>query len=207
MSEIESSIKPDEIAEIKHDLEDRTYQSYIDQGFADNIPHQVEAPHTRMMRFLAEKGERPMQRELKMLQRIRHKNKEYLLAYIKLTSTNFFGDEVILDDYVEGFWKEQTKRPKRDEQRRLVSYIMGQSVDHYTIDFNKKNVDKYIGKQEHSSIRFFIKHEGGPQNDYFTYEQFLHNKWEDNMELLLVDGSPQYNRFNKPEATPTTSSP
>src|SRR5215510_10352933 len=159
MSDIESSIKPDEISKIEHDLNDKTYESYIKQGFENNIPHSVEAPHTRMMRFLAEKGDKPYEKKIRLMERLRHNAKEYLTIYFKLTSSNFYGDEIILDDYQEGYWKEQTKRPQRDEQRRLVRYIMGQPIDHYTIPFDKKTVDKYIGKQDHNSILFFIKHE------------------------------------------------
>ena len=200
MSEIESSIKPEDEQPIKHDLNDKTWESYVEQGFKDNIPHPVESKHERLMRFIAEAGDRPIEKKVEKMERVKIKGKEYLLVQLRLSAFNFFGEEKLVNgEYIEGYWVEQTRKPKRDEQRRIISYVQGTPIEHYTIEFNKENVDKYIGDQDHNEIDFFIKHEGGPQSDHFTYEQFVNNAWEDNMELLLIDGSPKYARFNKPK--------
>lgn len=201
MSEVESSIKPEEIPAIKHDLNDRTYESYIEQGFEGSITHHVESPHIRLMDFLARAGEHPIEKKVWKMERKKHMGKEYLIVHMVLLSTDFWGDEAKVGegDYQEGYWIEQTRRPKRDEQRRIVKYIRGQPIEHYTIEFNKENVDKYLGEQDPHSIDYSIHHEGGPQKGHFTYEQFVNNSWPDNMELLLIDGEPKYARYNRPK--------
>lgn len=201
MSEIESTIKPDEIPPVTHSLNDKTYESYIEQGFADYIPHAVEARHTRLMKFIAQAGDHEIVKNVWRMHLHRKRDKVYVVAEIELTSTDFWGAEIKISqgDYQEGFWTEQTKVPKRDEQHRIVKYIRGQPIDHYTIEFSKKAVDEIIGEQDRDSIDYHIHHEGGPQKGHFTYEQFVNNKWPDNMELLLVDGEPKFQRFNKPK--------
>ncbi len=186
---IESSIPPEKgMDKPRTDYVDRTYQSYIDQGFEEGIPHHVEAPHTRLERFLTDAGDREITKRVTLMKR----TKEHLIVYSILSSTTWIGEEINFSDYVEGYHKEQTRKPNINERKQIVSYVMGQPKDIYSIEFNKKNVDKYIGNQDKDSIRYFIAHQGGPQNDYFTYEQFTNNSWSQNMQLLLQDGSPQF---------------
>lgn len=190
---IESSIPPEKSGDKpRTDYVDKTYQSWIDQGFEKDIPHQVEAPHTRLERFLTEAGDREIIPHRKLMRRIRYNAKEWLVIHSDLYSTTWTGEEIVHAEYIEGYHTEQTRKPVIDERKRIVRYQMGQPKDVYSIEFNKKNVDKYIGNQDKASIKYFIKHEGGPQNDYFTYDQFVNNTWDQNMELLLGDVSPQY---------------
>ena len=53
--EIISTIKPDipKKPEVKIEYNNRSYESYIKNGFADNIPRSIIGPHDRMQKFLS----------------------------------------------------------------------------------------------------------------------------------------------------------
>ena len=53
--DIISTVKPDipKKPEIKIEYNNRSYESYIKNGFADNIPRSIRGPHDRMQKFLS----------------------------------------------------------------------------------------------------------------------------------------------------------
>ena len=53
--EILSTVKPDipKKPEVKIEYNNRSYESFIKNGFADSIPRPVTGPHDRMQKFLA----------------------------------------------------------------------------------------------------------------------------------------------------------
>jgi hypothetical protein len=53
--DIISSKKPDvpKKSEVKIEYNNRSYESYIKNGFADNIPHLIRGPYDRMQQFLS----------------------------------------------------------------------------------------------------------------------------------------------------------
>jgi hypothetical protein len=189
---IESTITPDKLPGPSHNLNDKTWQSWIDKGFEEKVPHHVQALHDRLIKFVTAADDRPIQKKVELMRRVKKDGKEYLVTQFSLHSSNWLGEEVQLYDYVEGYHKEQTLRPKINEKKEIVSYERGTEKEIYSIEFGKKTVDKIIGDQDKATIRFFIAHQGGPQNDYFTYEQFVNNTWDQNQILLLQDGSPQF---------------
>ena len=60
--DIISSKKPDvpKKPDVKIEYNNRSYESYMKNGFADNIPHLIRGPHDRMQQFL--KQGRPQKR-------------------------------------------------------------------------------------------------------------------------------------------------
>ena len=52
--DIISTMKPDipKKPEVKIEYNNKSYESYINNGFADNIPRSVRGPHDRMQQFL-----------------------------------------------------------------------------------------------------------------------------------------------------------
>jgi hypothetical protein len=189
---LESTITPDKVPGPTHSFNDATWQSWIDKGLEEGIPHSVQAPHDRLIRFVTGAGDNPIKHKVHVLKRIKHEGKEYLVALKSLHSMNWIGEEIQLYDYVEGFHIEQTLKPKIDDKKEIIGYERGKEKPVYSIEFSKTAVDKMIGKQDKSEIQYYIKHPSGTQKDYFTYEQFVNNTWDQNMSLLLSDGSPQY---------------
>ena len=53
--EIISTVKPDlpKKPEVKIEYNNRSYESYVKNGFADSIPRSIRGPHDRMQKFLS----------------------------------------------------------------------------------------------------------------------------------------------------------
>ena len=72
--DIISSKKPDvpKKPEVKIDFNNRSYESYIKNGFADNIPHFVKGPYDRMQQFLSKVDLRkgPIERSVRSIVRL-----------------------------------------------------------------------------------------------------------------------------------------
>jgi ABC-type Fe2+-enterobactin transport system substrate-binding protein len=70
-----STNKPDtpKKPEIVLDYNDKSYQSYIEQGFADSITHKIQAPHDRIQQFLSQVDIRngPIERTVTTMVRLR----------------------------------------------------------------------------------------------------------------------------------------
>lgn len=209
MSGIVSSIKPDAIAQKQQDdFIDKTWQSYIDEGFEEGIPHSVRAPHERLITFLQAAGDHPIDKRIMRMECVRNKSKLWLVVYYHLESTDWLGRPLLYAEWVEGYHKVQTRVPQVDPQKKTITqYVRGQEKQEWTIEFTKANVDKAIKQAVNSDregIKFHIRFPEGPQKDYFSYSQFVNNTWDQNMELLLGNGSP---RFNKtiPTSTPSVA--
>jgi hypothetical protein len=59
--------------EVKIEYNDRSHQSYVTNGFADNIPHSISAPRDRIQDFLAAVDTRqgPIERTVTTIVRLR----------------------------------------------------------------------------------------------------------------------------------------
>jgi hypothetical protein len=73
--EILSTVKPDvpKKPEVKIEYNDRSYQSYINNGFPDNIPSSIRGPCDRMQQFLNKVDLRkgPIEKTVRMIVRLR----------------------------------------------------------------------------------------------------------------------------------------
>ena len=73
--EILSTVKPDipKKPEVKIEYNNRSYESYMKNGFANNIPRAMSGPHDRMQKFLSmvdlRKG--PIERSVRSIVRLR----------------------------------------------------------------------------------------------------------------------------------------
>jgi hypothetical protein len=99
MGELLSTNKPDvpKKPEIKIEYNDKSYQSYIEQGFADSIPHKIQPPHDRIKQFLSlvdiRKG--PITRNVTMMVWLKagdydsptHERKEYFSSLVYILHT------------------------------------------------------------------------------------------------------------------------
>jgi hypothetical protein len=73
--EILSTVKPDvpKKPEVKIEYNNRSYESYMKNGFADNIPRLVRGPHDRMQMFLNKVDLRkgPIEKTVRMIVRLK----------------------------------------------------------------------------------------------------------------------------------------
>jgi hypothetical protein len=176
---------------------DRSYESFIRNGFADNIPHNISAPHDRILRFLSEVDIRkgPIERTVRMIVRLRapdwdtkkNERKEYIYYQEEWTGNNWLGIPVKhpIGEHIEGKYTEVVMRPKLDERTgEHIDNVFGGTRESYYIPFSKKNVDEIIANSAHtdkSGIRFVVKFavEDSPDSiaistrSQFSYDMFL----------------------------------
>ena len=73
--DIISSKKPDvpKKPEVKIEYNNRSYESYMNNGFADDIPHLIRGPHDRMQQFLSKVDLRkgPIERTVRSIVRLK----------------------------------------------------------------------------------------------------------------------------------------
>jgi hypothetical protein len=209
MPERLSTIKPkpkNPKPEVKLEYNDRSYQSYIDTGFADIIPQMIRGPRNRMQRFLAavdlRKG--PIERTVTMLVRgkfvdwesPKREKREYIYYQETFNAKNWLGVDIDpISDHFEGKYSEVVTRP-------VFSPQTGDHIDNefagvrdvYYIEFSKEKVDEIIAKSARtnkSNIRFVVKwdqQDSMNQTDnmpmimssrnVFTYDQFASWSWE-----------------------------
>ena len=76
-----STIKPkvQEKPEVKIEYNDRSYESYIKTGFADQVPHSISAPRHRIQEFLAAVDPRkgPVERTVRTIVRLKAPDRSY----------------------------------------------------------------------------------------------------------------------------------
>ena len=73
--DILSTVKPDipKKPEVKIEYNNRSYESYMKNGFADNIPHLIRGPYDRMQQFLSKVDLRkgPIERTVRSIVRLK----------------------------------------------------------------------------------------------------------------------------------------
>jgi hypothetical protein len=73
--EILSTVKPDvpKKPEVKIEYNNRSYESFVNNGFADNIPRSITGPRDRMQKFLNKVDLRkgPIEKTLLMIVRLK----------------------------------------------------------------------------------------------------------------------------------------
>ena len=135
--DIYSSKKPDipKKPEVKLDFNNRSYESYIKNGFADAIPRSITGPRTRREQFLNKvdlrKGE--IERTVRMIVRLRapdwsspkHPLREFCYYTEDWSGNDWLG--IPIDpfcEHIEGKYTEVIMKPKLDEGTGEHSLIM-----------------------------------------------------------------------------------
>lgn len=190
-----STIKPEDQEPISIiELNDKTYESYIKEGFEKDIPNQVWAIHDRIQIFKTAIGDRPYTRRVDLIKRIKTGDrKEWLVYHETIEGTTFLGESKIFDEHIVGFHYEQTRTPVINEQKLITAYKRGPQKEVYTIPYSQKKLDEIISNSQGSdkdTIKFHIKNPDAAQKDYFYYEQFI-LPWSECMNLLFTAGGPK----------------
>lgn len=199
---------------------DKSYQDYIDKGFADIIPHGIVAPHTRIQQFLSQVDVRkgPIERNVRSIVRLKavdydsptHERKEFIYYIEDWNGKNWLG--IALDngvgDHIEGKYTEVLTRPKLDERTgEHIENVFAGTRERYYIPFSKKNVDDIIAKSVHTtrqSIHFIVKFAAEDSTEamamstrnHFSYDMFLWH-WE---KLCEYQYWPTSDMINRPKA-------
>lgn len=200
-----STIKPEQEEQNKiqkFPYEDRTYQSYVENGFEDEIPDSVKQIHEFETKFHLGLDLKTYQNDFKRIVhtitrfKTMETGEEVLIYYERWEGKNFLGNALppILDHW-EGFWIEQTRIPKYREgsdSTIIDHYEMGIPIKHYTIPWNKENLQKIYdscwGPAQHRILYHF---DGKPlaQNDYAANkEQFENLNYEQCVNIILQHG-------------------
>lgn len=182
----------------------RTYQSYVKNGFADKIPHGVEAPDTRLKQFISRVDlTKDYERNIMTIVRLKTRNymstekskpeKESLVYQEEWVGKNWLGEILRCHENFEGVYKEIDSVPEvkwNDNVGRseVVGKKMSGSHEVYYIPFSKEKVDEIIAKSDSdkTEIKYCVKYEG--RRDYFTYDEFVNYSWEQLVDVLLYDG-------------------
>ena len=223
--EILSTKKPDvpKKPEVKIDFNNRSYESYIDKGFPDDIPRSVTGPRDRMQIFLNKidlrKG--PLERTVRMIVRLKapdwnsstkkNERKEFIYYFEDWSGVDWLGIPIDpFSEHVEGKYTECMTRPVLDERtgEHIEDKLTGARESYY-IPFSKKNVDEIIANSAHTDkfgIKYIIKFglDDSPDGltmssrNQFTYDMFVNWSWEKLQEFQYW---PVEDLFNRPKAS------
>jgi hypothetical protein len=182
----------------------RSFQSYVKNGFPDKIPHGVEAPDTRMKRFISRvdmtKG---FERKIMTMTRLKTRNylsedkrnpeKEFLVYQEEWVGKNWLAEKLCCQDNFEGVYTEVGTAPEvRFNNENGRSEVVGQKLagghQLYYIPFSKERVDEIIAKSDSDKYEIDYIVKSGPRRDHFTYEEFVNYSWAQLETILLYDG-------------------
>jgi len=194
-----SSIKPDQPQTVKKkfEYEDRSYVSYVENGFSEDIPDHILQPYGREQVFLAgldiDRHPKDFKRSIVCFNRFKNEDGDEVLTYHeKWEGKNFLGrdlDPVI--DHWEGYYFEQERVPKYDDKGVITHYEKGKQKTIYTIPWEgKKTLDKEIAKSnaKKDQIKYHFDAKPETQNDYANYEQFANLSYTECYNICLKPG-------------------
>jgi hypothetical protein len=206
-----STIKPkvEQKPEVKIEYNDRSYESYIKTGFADQVPHSISAPRHRIHELLAAVDPRkgPVERTVRSIVRLRapdwntkkNERKEFIYYEERWEGKNWLGIPVNpIDGHVEGKYIEVLTKPILDTITGVhKDNAFGGTRETYYIPFSKKNVDEIIANSARTDkyeIRYTVKWGledsidsiAQSMRNQFSYDMFLW-PWE-KMRVAILDG-------------------
>ena len=197
--EILSTNKPDvpKKPEVKIEYNNRSYESYMKNGFADNIPRSVRGPYDRMQKFFNQVDLRKglIERTVTLIVRLRapdwntkkNERKEFVYYEEYWEAKDWLGIPIKnpFGGHIEGRYTEVLMRPKSDERTgEHIDNVYAGTRQTYYIPFTKKNVDEIIANSAHSdknNIRFVVKFGTEDSTDsiaastknQFSYDMFM----------------------------------
>jgi hypothetical protein len=198
--EILSTVKPDvpKKPEVKIEYNNRSYESFVKNGFPDIIPRSITGPRDRMKKFLNKVDMRkgPIERTVTTIVRLKapdwnsstkkNERKEFVYYYEDWTGKDWLGIPINpFSEHIEGKYTEALYRPKLDERTgEHVDNVFAGTRESYYIPFSKKNVDEIIANSAHTDkfgVRYVVKfgHEDytdamiSSTRNQFSYDMFM----------------------------------
>ena len=153
-----SSKKPDvpKRPDVVIEYNNRSLESFVNNGFEDNIPRSIRGPRDRMQQFLSKVDLRkgPLERTVRMMVRLRqpdwnsekHESKEFIYYIEDWTAKDWLGIPIDpFSEHVEGMYTEALMKPKLDERTgEHVDNVFAGTRTAYYIPFTPKNVQEII---------------------------------------------------------------
>lgn len=186
MARIASSIKPDnEKTKPKLDYNDKTYQSYLDNGFEADIPEKVERVHNFTEDYLnrVDLSKGPIRYKVNSFMRLKaidysSKNlarKEFMTYSVDWLAKDWKGDDIRTKqvlEHIEGVYQEQLKEKVTDKGQVIAYERVGERPIYY-IPWDRKLMDKLIEESvgtDRETITYTVKFLSN--RTQYTYEQF-----------------------------------
>ena len=186
------------------EFNDRTIQSFISKGFADNIPHSISAPNIRMKQFISKVDlSKDFQRKILIITRFKTRDylsdskkkevKEDITYREQWSGYNWLGEKLGNDENLEGVFSQVESSPKVEFNNETGrSEVVGNNFagthDVHYIPFTKETVDKIIAKSDSDKSEILFCVSSPPRRDYFTYDEFVNYTWDQLEEILLMPG-------------------
>jgi hypothetical protein len=204
--------KPDPAKTIEGQWNDRSYQSYVESGFAEHIPHHISAPRDRIIKFLAATDIRngPINRTVRMICRCKapdwtspkHERREWIWYEEVWSANNWLNIPVDpLDGHIEGRYTEVVTRPKFDPIKGThIDNVFAGTREVYYIPFTKAAVDEIIKNStlsEKSNIRYIVKfaQEDSVGSDTMAMTMSMRNQFSYDMFLWPWDKLYEWNTW------------
>ena len=145
--DIISTVKPDipKKPEVKIEYNNRSYESYMKNGFADNIPRSIKGPRDRMQTFLNKVDLRkgPIERTVKMIVRLRapdwnsskkNERKEFIYYFEDWTGNDWLGIPIDpFSEHIEGKYTEVLCGLNWTKEQASMSTTFLQELENHTI--------------------------------------------------------------------------
>jgi hypothetical protein len=183
---------------------DGTYQSYIKNGFENDIPPKIEWIHKYKEDFLnrvsLEKGPIQFKYNSFMRQRVidynskKHERKEFLTWSVDWLAKDFLGDQIVdsaVMEHIEGEYMEQLKKTVT-EKGQIVGYERIGERKVFTIPWDRKTLDEKIAESFESdkeTIIYYVKFLSS--RTQFTYEQFATLSYDELSDLQAKHKDPR----------------
>lgn len=198
MARIVSSIKPQETEKQKPKLEynDKTYQSYIENGFEQHIPEKIKRVHDFKTDFLnrVDLSKAPITFRYNNFVRLKaidysskkHERKEFMTWSVDWLAKDWKGDAIrnrAVMEHIEGVYQEQLKE-RITKEGQFVGYERVGEQTVYYIPWNKKTLDEKIEESvgtDRETITYTVKFLSN--RTQFTYDQFANLSYQELDEL------------------------
>jgi uncharacterized membrane-anchored protein YjiN (DUF445 family) len=207
MARIASSLKPTEAENEKQkpklDYNDKTYQSYIENGFENALQdnEKVNRVHDFKEDFL-QRAAPPIKFHVNSFMRLmavdydtpNQARKEFMTYSVDWLAKDFMGDDITEQqvlEHIEGVYQEQLKK-KVTNQGRITGYERTGERTRYYIPWNRKAMDKLIDESvgsDKDTIRYTVKFQSN--RTQFTYEQFATLSYQELDELQQKHKEPR----------------
>ena len=176
--------KAEEVEDIKEiDIEwnNRTYQSYIDNGFTP--PDNLDMVERKFLSRVDTSGKYPVLRQVTRIIRLKSRDpktrqdKEYLVYYENWSGRDWLGRKVpVVAEHMEGMYWEEDSEPNivyGDNGPMRKGVIRSGQHKVYYIPFSKEKVDEIIANSPDTykeDLRYCVKFDDSTRDDRFTYE-------------------------------------
>ncbi len=213
MARIASSLKPTETDKPKPKLEynDRTYQSYLDNGFEEHIPPKIKWIHDYHEDYLnrVDTSKGPIRFRVNSFVRLKaidyttknQSRKEFMTYSVDWLAKDWKGDDIRqrqVMEHIEGVYLEQLKEKVTDRGQITGYERVGERTVFY-IPWDRKLMDKLIDDSvgtDRETITYTVKFLSN--RTQYNYDQFATMSYQELSDMQ--------NKYKEPRSVPPVAS-